>query len=150
MSDPSVSPPTVVKPWVSVWSRHRALGLFAVSGCLALGIDMGVLWAVQPLLGHYGGRLLSFWAAATFTWWFNRTLTFRRTGARSTGGVFNEYAAYFSSMVLGGVLNYGAYAAAVTMLPLVHRHPALGVALGSLVGMGFNFWSAKRILRNKA
>ncbi|WP_290870634.1 GtrA family protein [Aquabacterium sp.] len=150
MTDPAGPLPTAARLGAKLWARHRSLCLFAVSGCLALGVDVGLLWWAQPLLGHYGGRLLSFWGAATFTWWFNRTLTFRPTGARTRGGLLAEYTAYLSSMALGGALNYGAYAAAVSLLPLVHRHPALGVALGSLVGMGFNFWSARRILRNKA
>lgn len=150
MTEPTGPAPTAAGPLLAVWQRHRAFLMFAVSGCLALGVDVGVLWLTQPLLGHYGGRLLSFLSAATFTWWFNRTLTFRAAECRVAGALLKEYAAYLSSMALGGGLNYGAYAAAVSMLPLVHRHPALGVALGSLVGMGFNFWSAKRILRNKA
>ncbi len=130
-------------------STHAALLWFGVSGVLALA---------QGALGHYGGRLLSFWAAATFTWGFNRWVTFggARAQARSDaqGGqpestpmpIWREYLSYFGSMAVGGALNYGAYAAAVSTLPLVHTHPSLGVALGSLVGMGFNFLAARRIL----
>ncbi len=146
MSPPSRTPP----------STHAALLWFGVSGVLALGVDVGVLALAQGTLGHYGGRVLSFWAAATFTWGFNRWVTFgrARAQARDDGGkaqasplpLWREYLSYFGSMAVGGSLNYGAYAAAVAAVPLVHAHPSLGVALGSLVGMGFNFLAARRIL----
>jgi putative flippase GtrA len=150
MIDPNGQSPTASGPLMALLVRHRAFLMFAVSGCLALGVDVGVLWLAQPLLGHYAGRLLSFLSAATFTWWFNRTFTFGSAEARSLAALLKEYATYLSSMALGGVLNYGAYAAAVATVPLIHQHPAMGVALGSLVGMGFNFWSARRILRKQA
>jgi len=152
-----MSPPARAAP-----STHAALLWFGVSGVLALGVDVGVLALAQGTLGHYGGRVLSFWAAATFTWGFNRWVTFggARAQARADaqGGqpeltpmprpmpIWREYLSYCGSMAVGGALNYGAYAAAVASLPLVHAHPSLGVALGSLVGMGFNFLAARRIL----
>ena len=155
MSRPPFLPDAPSQPrsgWRGLLDRHAALLWFGVSGVLALGVDIGVLALSQSWLGHYGGRALSFWAAATFTWGFNRMLTFgaareqARQGGVSAMPVWREYLSYFSSMALGGTLNYGAYAAAVTAVPLVHAHPSLGVALGSLVGMGFNFIAARRIL----
>ena len=138
--------------WRALWQRHQALLWFGVSGVLALGVDVGVLAMAQPALGRYGGRALSFWAAATFTWGFNRLITFgaARESARQEGSqaqpVWREYLSYLSSMAVGGAVNYGSYALAVATVPLVHQHPSLGVALGSLVGMGFNFLAARRIL----
>jgi putative flippase GtrA len=148
MSDrPGLTPPAP-PGWVgALWQRHRAFLMFALAGGLALGVDVGLLWLVQPVLGYYGGRLLSFLSAATFTWWFNRTLTFRTT---HTTSLLREYASYLSSMAVGGVVNYSAYAAAVAWLPLARAYPALGVALGSLLGLGLNFWSAKRLLHKAA
>jgi putative flippase GtrA len=141
--------------WRRALARHAPLLWFGLSGVLALGVDLGVLALAQPLLGHYGGRALSFWAAATFTWLFNRVVTFARArqqhraqagGASPAAPIWREYLSYFSSMAVGGALNYGAYALAVGLVPLVHAHPGLGVAVGSLVGMGFNFVAARRIL----
>ncbi len=139
--------------WARLYGRHAALLWFGVSGVLALGVDLGVLAWAQPVWGRYGGRALSFWAAATFTWLFNRAVTFSVDRQRQREGVlaprqtlWREYLSYFSSMALGGALNYGTYALAVATLPAVHAHPGLGVALGSLVGMAFNFLAARRIL----
>lgn len=126
--------------------RFRSLALFGVAGVLALFVDIGVLYLCRPWLGDYGGRAVSFLAAATFTWLFNRHITFK--GPRQ-GGIAREYALYLSSMVVGGAINYGAYAASLQAFEAVRAQPAWGVAIGSLVGMVFNFLSARRILRSK-
>ena len=46
---------------------------------------------------------------------------------------------------MGGCVNYAAYAATLHWVPL-HAAPLLGVALGSLAGMGFNFASARYLV----
>ncbi len=128
-------------------STFRSLALFCVSGGLALLVDIAVLYALKGAMGYYGARAVSFWCAATFTWWFNRTFTFQGTKPSS---IWAEYLAYLSSMVVGGVLNYGAYVLSLQAFEVVRAHPELGVAIGSLAGLGFNFLSARRILRKQA
>jgi putative flippase GtrA len=122
----------------------RSLVLFGVSGVMALGVDVGVLYLTQPWLGFYVGRLLSFVAAATFTWLFNRSITFK--GPRQ-GGIVAEYLAYLSSMAVGGLINYGVYVGSLQCFDAVRAEPAWGVALGSLVSMGFNFLAARRVIQ---
>jgi putative flippase GtrA len=124
--------------------RFRAFALFCVSGGLALLVDIGVLLACRPWLGDYGGRALSFLAAATFTWLFNRHITFK--GPKPVG-IWAEYTAYLSSMLVGGAINYGAYAASLQALEAVRAQPAWGVAIGSLAGLAFNFVAARRIMQ---
>ncbi len=131
----------------SLVQRVRPLALFALSGCLALLVDTAVLYLFRPALGDYGARLVSFCFAATFTWWFNRTFTFGRAAQVRALSIWAEYSAYLSSMAVGGVVNYGAYAASVYWVDAVRAQPAWGVAIGSLFGMVLNFWSAHRILR---
>jgi putative flippase GtrA len=130
-----------------VLQRFRSLALFAVSGCLALLVDIGVLYLCKPWLGVYGGRALSFLCAATFTWLFNRTITFK--GPRPASSVLAEYLAYLSTMLLGGAINYGAYALSLRALDIAWAQPALSVAIGSLVSMGFNFVSARRVIQGR-
>ncbi len=124
--------------------RFRSLFLFSVSGVLALFIDIGVLYVCKPWLGNYGGRAVSFLAAATFTWLFNRNITF--SGPKE-GSVLKEYLSYLSSMLVGGAINYGAYAASLQAFEAVRAQPAWGVAIGSLVGLAFNYLSARRIMK---
>lgn len=127
-------------------STFRSLALFCVSGGLALLVDIGVLYALKGAMGYYGARAVSFWCAATFTWWFNRTFTFQ--GAKPDS-IWAEYLAYLSSMVVGGALNYGAYVLSLQAFDAVRSEPALGVAIGSLTGLAVNFLSARRILHKQ-
>jgi putative flippase GtrA len=119
---------------------------FGIVGGIGFLVDAGLLHLMLKLgLGYYGGRLVSFLAAATATWILNRSFTFRRESppARHPAG---EWLAYLGLMVIGGVVNYGTYALALELAEPVRRYPALGVALGSIAGMAINFWSAKTLV----
>ncbi|XAH22849.1 GtrA family protein [Xylophilus sp. GW821-FHT01B05] len=117
--------------------------IFCVVGTIGFVVDLGVLYGLAPLLGWYGGRVASFWAAATTTWWFNRRITFAAGAAALRGaGIWREYGRYLATMLGGAALNYLAYAATLHWLP-GHGGAALGVALGSLAGLSVNFLSAR-------
>jgi putative flippase GtrA len=119
---------------------------FGIVGGIGFLVDAGLLHLMLKLgLGYYGGRLVSFLAAATATWTLNRSFTFRRESA-SARHPAGEWLAYLGLMAIGGVVNYGTYALAVELAEPVRRYPALGVALGSIAGMAINFWSAKTML----
>ncbi|HUY68110.1 MAG TPA: GtrA family protein [Alphaproteobacteria bacterium] len=116
---------------------------FGIVGAAGFLVDVAVLMFCMKIfgMGPYGGRLISFFVAATMTWIGNRLFTFRGLG----GGKAHIQWAKFVSVSGGGfVLNYGAYAALVASVPLVHAHPPLGVAAGSIAGMFFNFFMARR------
>jgi putative flippase GtrA len=124
---------------------------FGIVGGIGFLVDAGLLQLMLQFgLGYYGGRLISFLAAATTTWILNRSFTFRRDSPSGTHPAptqpLGEWLAYLGLMVIGGVVNYGTYAAAVELSETVRRVPALGVALGSLAGMAINFWSAKTMV----
>jgi putative flippase GtrA len=130
-----------------LWERFRSLFWFCVAGVLALFVDIGVLYALKPWLGLYLARACSFWAAATFTWLFNRSITFE---GPKPGSVLREYLTYLLSMLGGGAVNYLSYAVAIQTLETVRNQPAWGVALGSLSGLTVNFVSARWILQKRA
>jgi putative flippase GtrA len=123
--------------------RARALALFCLSGVLALIVDLAVLYALKRPLGPYAARGVSWLAAASFTWAFNRSITFSGPGR---AGWAREYMTYLGSMAVGGLINYGVYAACVRWWPLATDHAFLGVVAGSLVSIVFNFAAAGRIL----
>lgn len=117
---------------------------FAVVGVVGLVVDVAVLYLLAPWLGWYVARVLSFLAAATTTWALNRRYTFAsRIG--EGGSMWREYLGYLVTMLGGAVLNYGAY---VLTLHWVEGRwaAALGVAVGSLAGMGANFLSARYLV----
>ncbi|KLN58234.1 GtrA family protein [Variovorax paradoxus] len=117
---------------------------FAVVGVIGLVVDVAVLYLMAPLLGWYGARVVSFLTAATTTWAFNRRYTFAAR-ASAEGAIWREYLGYLVTMLAGAVLNYGAY---VLTLHWVEGRwaAALGVAIGSIAGMGANFLSARYLV----
>ena len=119
---------------------------FGIVGGIGFLVDAGVLHAMLTLgLGPYSGRVVSFLAAATITFILNRSFTFRRDSPSDTHPA-GEWLAYLALMVIGGLVNYGTYAAAVALSDPVHRYPVIGVALGSIAGMAINFWTSKTLV----
>jgi len=121
---------------------HRQILLFAVSGVLGFVVDAGIVqFLVREFAANpYGARVISFLAAATTTWGFNRKYTFAGHGG---GSRRRELARYLVAMAAGFALNYGAYVACVMLWPLVRHWPAIGVAAGSVAGALVNFLSSK-------
>lgn len=114
---------------------------FAVGGVFGLVVDIAVLQLALWLgTGFYAGRAVSFLAAASATWAFNRRYTF---GVASGRPLAREWAHYVTLMLAGGAVNYAVSALCYAYLEPVRAWPALAVAAGSLAGMVINFASSK-------
>lgn len=105
--------------------------------------------------GPYAAKPGSFLLAVCTTWWLNRHYTFvaRRLAAGTQfcqeipwparfRSLLQEWGRYVSANALGAILNNGVYGLGIGMVPWLYRHPEAAVALGSLAGMGFNFYAA--------
>ncbi len=116
---------------------------FGVVGVGGLIVDTAVLYAVVYGLGFglYVGRVVSYLAAATFTWAMNRRFTFTQT---DPAPAFVQWLKFLAANAIGAVVNYATYAALITWLPLAKDYPVLGVAAGSIAGLSFNFTASKR------
>ena len=118
---------------------------FGISGILAFLVDAMVLhWAMQIGTGFYLGRAISFFLAATFTWLFNRKITFGNV--TPTQSIWREWTTYLAAMLLGGVVNYLVSAWLYREFELVSQWPVLAVAAGSIAGLIFNFSAAKFVV----
>ncbi len=125
-------------------SFSRQFFFFGISGVAGFIVDSTVLYLSKALLGLYIARLLSFSCAVLSTWFFNRAITFRtRTSGHSR---LREFCIYFGLMLAGGVVNYTLYALLVTAYPFIASHPVLGVAAGSVAGMGVNLLTSRFLL----
>jgi len=118
---------------------------FTVVGAIGFGVDAGIL---ETAVHHfdsdpYAARALSFLAAASTTWFFNRWLTFRPPHNPS----FGEWGLYLILMGLGALLNLGVYA--ITVRWWLGASPGallLALAAGTGAGMTVNFLSARYLL----
>jgi putative flippase GtrA len=117
---------------------------FGVVGTIGFVVDTAVLYAGLWLgLGLYGGRAVSYVAAATTTWALNRIWTFRGQGE---GPAWRQWAIFLAVNLVGFACNYGTYAALVSGVAFVAQHPVIGVAAGSLAGMIGNFLLSRRFV----
>lgn len=117
----------------------RQFGRFAVGGGLGLAVDVAVLYGALGIgAGLVAGRLLSFLAAAGFTWRFNRRFTFA-----ASGSAWREWCRYLVAMSAGMLVNFLAYSLALHLVVGAWWRPALAVACGSAAGMIVNFTGAK-------
>lgn len=112
---------------------------FAVVGTAAFLVDAAVLYvAVWAGLGLYSGRIVSYLVAATFTWYGNRRITFD-SRAQSAPAAMAQWIRFLLTNLVGGAVNYAVYAVLVSQLELVRAYPVIGVAAGSIAGLGVNF-----------
>jgi putative flippase GtrA len=116
---------------------------FGVVGTAGFIVDTAGLYGALALgAGLYAGRVASYIAAATTTWALNRIWTFR--SADQQGALGRQWALFLLVNLVGFAVNYGTYALLVGQVPFVAAHPILGVAAGSLAGMGGNFILSRR------
>lgn len=116
----------------------RQFIFFALVGTGGFVVDSAVLYSLIYGVGtdFYSGRLVSYLAAATFTWWFNRCYTFE---CSKNDKYFNQWFKFISLNAFGGVINYLVYAAMMLVWQLALEHPVIGVAFGSVAGLAVNF-----------
>ena len=124
----------------------REFALFAAGGVLGLLVDASI---VQALVGWEGwnpylARVLSFLAAATATWWWNRNYTF--AGRSSDRAAHAEWLHWLGLMSFGALINYGVYALLLMSFPVLHWWPAVAAAAGSVVAALVNFSTARGML----
>jgi len=119
---------------------------FALVGAAGFLVDAAVLaLGLQVLgLGKYLARLISFLCAATFTWAMNRRFTFAQTAAAD--GQAREWARFVAVNGVGGLINYGTYAALVAFADTPFSNPFVALAFGSLTGLVFNFFGSKHLV----
>lgn len=121
--------------------RRRILP-FAIAGSIGFLADAGLLLLTAPIIGPFGGRLISFAFAVLVTWIINRNFAF--ADKASQGGRAREFIRYFGAMLPGAAVNWLAYG----IVAALWQSPfglVLGVVAGSLAGMVTNLIAADRI-----
>ena len=122
---------------------QRFLRFFAV-GALGFVVDAGLtlLLSQDNHLHALAARVPAFLAASAVTYALNRCWTFEdRTTAWLRGWIH-----YLAVTSIGTLLNYLTYALWIVLVGTSPRTTLAGVALGSIVGLGFNFTLSNRIV----
>lgn len=117
-----------------------ALLRFAVIGALGMPVDWGVLqlmvhWGTGP----YVGRMISWLAAASFTWIGNRYFTFAARRARGLAGAGKEWGRFLAANAVGGLVNVGLYSVLVRFAPPPFNDLTVALVCGVALGLVFNF-----------
>lgn len=114
---------------------------FAMVGTAGFLVNEAALALALKLLhlNSYAGGVFSFAVAVTFTWWGNRTLTFRDRAAKGPRGMLVEWAKFVMANGLGFLVNFGLYAGLIALAPPPFSNPFLALALGTIAGLLFNF-----------
>jgi len=133
--------------WRDTYDRSPKIIRFALVGCAGFCVDTGVLYLALYVLemSYYGGRIISYAIAASSTWYMNRRFTFADT---RNDNRLREWMRFVTLNLFGGGVNYGVYAAYISMHAGSSAVPAVGVALGSIAGMLVNFYLSRRLVFN--
>lgn len=118
---------------------------FCAVGTIGFLIDAGILQLLVSgtHANPYAARVVSFFAAASTTWFLNRRFTFQVAHSATR----KEWLHYVGLMTLGACVNYGTYAACITFWLEAKAYPWYGVAVGSIAALGVNFTSSRLLFR---
>ncbi len=121
-------------------SEFLQFGLVGGTGFL---VDSFFYWALQVFFGleHTTARMISFWPAVTWNWFWNRTLTF--SDRNQSGGKLKQWMGFATSSIFGFIINVGSYHMLTDYVPFFTETPYLALVAGVLLGMGFNFMAAR-------
>jgi putative flippase GtrA len=123
----------------------RQFLFFCIVGTVGFVVDSTALLALTQFMGmhHLLGRVFSFLLAATITWTLNLRFTFRAVRrARS-------WLPYVLATSFGAVINITVYQVWVLLVGTTPTQLLIGVALGSISALFFNFLISRRIFAGR-
>lgn len=116
---------------------------FGIVGTLGFVWDTGTVYLLRAFVNLYIAGTCSFIVAATLNWLINRLWTFRHV---QHAAAHVQWAKFLIANIVGFVINRGIFFLLVAFCPLVVRHPVIGIAAGSVGGLGFNYLLSKRFV----
>ncbi|WP_440996831.1 GtrA family protein [Arhodomonas sp. SL1] len=146
-------------PSQRLWSSsHRATFLrFTLVATTIAGIDILILYLLHGAggLNVYLARIFSYGTAMTVGYFLNNRYTFR--DHRRTRHLAAELSRFYAVFGLGGLINYGVFAAIVAVGDVADAGPTvrfwlplLGIWMGGIGGMAFNYGvSHKLVFHNR-
>ena len=118
---------------------------FALVGAAGFVVNEAALWIALNVL-HLGKDAAWFFAfvpAVTFTWWGNRSFTFREHASTGARAMLHEWVRFVTTNSFGALINLVVYE---LLIHLTTASPLLALACGVLAGMVFNFTLSKKFV----
>ena len=118
---------------------------FALVGAAGFVVNEAALWVALHYL-HLGKDAAWFFAfvpAVTFTWWGNRTFTFREHASTGARAMLHEWVRFVTTNSFGALVNLVIYE---LLIHLSDASPLLALACGVLASMAFNFTLSKKFV----
>jgi putative flippase GtrA len=128
-------------------TRIRVLvqfGMFGLVGLIGFTIDTATVYALRHAVGLYVAGFAAYFTAASGTWFFNRSWTFREQGSGKVWYV--EWARFLSANSAGFLINRGLYVILVTFVAAAARQPVIAVFAGAMAGMMLNFNLSRKVV----
>ncbi len=121
---------------------------FCVVGTMGFIIDASTFYLMHDIAGlsPYAARVLSILISMTFSWFGNRTLTFREHAATAPKAMLQEYLKFVGANAIGAVANYSTFAALIAFAPYPFNYRYFALAAGTGVGLIFNFTLSQRVV----
>jgi putative flippase GtrA len=143
----------LIKRGVRSHSSRATFFRFACVGSTIALIDAGLLYLLKDLPGFnaYIARVFSYAAAMSAGYVLNRYFTFHHI--ESGRVMLDELLRFFSVHALGGILNFAVFSVVVYLGERAELTtfwdavmPLIGVWVGGVVGMTFNFLVSRKLV----
>ena len=120
----------------------REIISFAAVGTAGFLLDAAIVWAFTQFtnITPIWAKLIAFPFAVTLTWLLNRNSTFKD---RKQPNYLKEWAKYIQVNSLGAITNNASFIILVAKSEYLYQQPIIAVALGSIIGMTFNYLGSK-------
>ncbi|MGM0534620.1 MAG: GtrA family protein [Pseudomonadota bacterium] len=136
----------MIKRLIHSSSSNATFLRFAIVACSISAIDISVLYGLHEgyQVNVFLARVVSYFLAMTAGYFLNRHFTFWHH--QRFRHLLTDLFRFYSVFAVGGMLNYGIFASVVALGHQLGLEPGatfllplLGVWLGGLAGMGFNY-----------
>ncbi len=120
----------------------REIISFAAVGTAGFLLDAAIVWAFTQFtnITPIWAKLIAFPFAVILTWLLNRNSTFKD---RKQPNYLKEWAKYIQVNSLGAITNNVSFIIIVAKIDYLYQQPIIAVALGSIIGMTFNYLGSK-------
>ena len=125
-----------------VATRFTKFGAVGLSGFV---VDTSVYFMISSVLGgpHNLARVVSYWSAATWNWFWNRQFTFK-DGDKGTPHL--QWGKYMIMCLISFVPNVGTYYLLTSTVPFFAEYKYLAFIAGIAAGTLFNFTGASVLI----